>query len=43
LHEIGTLTVGKRCDLAIWDIGHPAELVYGMGSNPLHARYWSGA
>ncbi|MDZ3833524.1 MAG: imidazolonepropionase [Sphingopyxis sp.] len=40
--EIGTLEAGKRCDLAIWDIERPAELVYRMGANPLHARIWSG-
>ncbi len=41
-HRIGTLEAGKRCDLAIWDIERPAELVYRMGYNPLHARIWSG-
>jgi imidazolonepropionase len=41
--EIGSLEVGKRCDLAIWDIETPAELVYRMGFNPLHARVWRGA
>jgi imidazolonepropionase len=40
--ETGTLVMGKRCDLAIWDIERPAELVYRMGFNPLHARVWSG-
>jgi len=40
--EIGTLEAGKRCDLAIWDIETPAELVYRMGFNPLRARVWSG-
>lgn len=40
--QIGTLEAGKRCDLAIWDIERPAELVYRMGLNPLHARIWSG-
>ena len=40
--HIGTLEAGKRCDLAIWDIERPAELVYRMGYNPLHARIWSG-
>ncbi|WP_033075435.1 imidazolonepropionase [Sphingopyxis sp. MWB1] len=40
--EIGTLEAGKRCDLAIWDIERPAELVYRIGANPLHARIWSG-
>jgi imidazolonepropionase len=40
--DIGSLEAGKRCDLAIWDIGQPAELVYWMGRNPLHARVWGG-
>lgn len=42
LGNCGTLTAGMRCDLAIWDIEQPAELVYRMGFNPLHARIWSG-
>jgi imidazolonepropionase len=42
LHEIGTLDPGKWCDLAIWDIERPAELVYRIGFNPLHARIWRG-
>lgn len=42
LGEIGTLESGKRCDLAIWNVEDPAELVYRMGFNPLHARVWSG-
>ena len=37
LDEIGTLEAGKWCDLAIWDIERPAELVYRIGFNPLHA------
>ncbi|QXQ08653.1 imidazolonepropionase [Sphingosinicellaceae bacterium] len=40
--RIGTLEAGKACDLAVWDIERPAELVYRMGFNPLHARVWSG-
>ncbi len=40
--EIGTLETGKSADLAIWDIDRPAELVYRMGFNPLHARVWRG-
>ncbi|MDE1917190.1 MAG: imidazolonepropionase [Sphingomonadales bacterium] len=40
--RIGTLEPGKACDLAIWDIERPADLVYRMGFNPLHARIWSG-
>ena len=42
LSEIGTLEVGKRADLAIWNAERPAELVYWLGRNPLHARFWSG-
>jgi imidazolonepropionase len=41
--HVGTLEAGKSCDLAIWDIERPAELVYRMGWNPLHARVWRGA
>ena len=40
--ETGSLETGKYCDLAIWDIERPAELVYRMGCNPLHARVWRG-
>jgi imidazolonepropionase len=42
LDTVGTLEPGKWCDLAIWDIERPAELVYRMGFNPLHARVWRG-
>ena len=40
--DIGTLEPGKSCDLAIWNIERPAELVYRIGYNPLHARVWKG-
>ncbi|MEJ1969083.1 MAG: imidazolonepropionase [Rhizomicrobium sp.] len=40
--SIGTLTAGKFCDLAIWNVESPAELVYRMGFNPLQARVWRG-
>ena len=43
LGEIGTLEAGKLCDMAVWDIEDPAELVYRIGFNPLHARVWRGA
>ena len=42
LAETGTLETGKWADLAIWNIESPAELVYRMGFNPLHARIWRG-
>ena len=41
--QVGTLETGKRCDLALWNIERPADLVYRMGFNPLHARVWGGA
>jgi len=40
--DTGTLEAGKYCDLAIWDIDRPAELVYRIGFNPLHCRVWRG-
>ncbi|WP_296015733.1 imidazolonepropionase [uncultured Agrobacterium sp.] len=42
LAETGTITVGKSADLAIWNIERPAELVYRIGFNPLHARIFKG-
>ncbi|MGY8666327.1 imidazolonepropionase [Bradyrhizobium sp. UFLA05-109] len=42
LSEMGTLEAGKGCDLAIWDVERPAELVYRIGFNPLHRRVWRG-
>ncbi len=42
LHEIGSLEPGRWCDLAIWNIERPAELVYRIGFNPLHSRVWRG-
>ena len=40
--EIGTLEAGKACDLAVWTIENPAELVYRIGFNPLHTRIRRG-
>ncbi|WP_126947602.1 amidohydrolase family protein [Xanthomonas sp. BRIP62418] len=40
--RLGRLRAGMHCDLAIWDIDAPADLVYRMGFNPLHARVWRG-
>ena len=38
----GTLQPGQPADLAIWDISDPAELVYRIAANPLHARVFAG-
>ena len=42
LDQVGTLSAGKRCDLAVWDVEEPAQLVYRIGFNPLYARVWGG-
>lgn len=33
-NEIGSLAVGKRADLAIWDVSHPNEITYYLGGDP---------
>jgi imidazolonepropionase len=35
LDDRGTLEVGKRADLAIWDVSHPRELAYWYGTPQL--------
>lgn len=40
--EIGTLEVGKAADLAIWNIGSPAELSYWLGAPLLRERVFAG-
>lgn len=40
--DVGTLEIGKRADMAIWNVERPAELLYWMGRNRLHARVWRG-
>jgi len=38
----GTLEIGKRADIAEWDINHPREITYWMGLNPLTDLYIDG-
>ena len=33
LHDRGTLETGKRADLVVWDVHHPAELCYWISGN----------
>jgi imidazolonepropionase len=40
--RLGTLELGKECDLAIWNVERAAELVYHIGRRPLQARIWRG-
>lgn len=42
LADRGTIEEGKRADLAVWDIGHPGELAYWLGLNPLDSLYIAG-
>ncbi|MFM1989834.1 MAG: imidazolonepropionase [Pseudomonadota bacterium] len=40
--ETGTIAPGRRADLALWDVGRPAELAYAMGAAPLVRRWVAG-
>ncbi len=43
LDDQGTLEVGKRADLNVWNVCHPAELSYRIGFNALHDRIFGGS
>ena len=38
----GTIEIGKRADLCLWEVDHPAELSYAIGSSALSARIHHG-
>lgn len=40
--QTGTLEIGKRADLALWQINRPAELCYWLGGEPLLGRWVAG-
>ncbi|MCR8722841.1 imidazolonepropionase [Frigidibacter sp. ROC022] len=42
LDDCGRIAPGLRADLAVWDVGKPAELSYRIGFNPLHRCYIEG-
>ncbi len=42
LHDRGTLEVGKRADIAMWDLSHPRELAYWLGTPQLADLLTSG-
>ena len=43
LDDQGTLEPGKRADLAVWNVSHPAELSYRIGFNSLFKRIFGGS
>jgi len=42
LEDRGTLETGKRADIAIWNVEHPRDLAYWMGTNPLDTLLVAG-
>ncbi len=40
--SLGTISPGKRADLAVWNVGHPAELAANIGINPIRMRLNGG-
>lgn len=42
LEDRGVLEAGRRADLAIWDIAHPDELSYWIGTDDVAALYVGG-
>jgi imidazolonepropionase len=38
----GSIELGKKADLCLWDVDHPAALSYAIGGNPLRARLKNG-
>lgn len=43
LADRGTLEPGKRADLVLWDLEHPAELPYRIAHSPVHSVIRGGA
>ena len=42
LDDRGVLEVGKRADIAVWNIAHPQDLSYWLGSRPLSGLFIAG-
>ena len=38
----GTLEIGKRADIAIWNVEHPRDLSYWLGTQPLSSLFIAG-
>ena len=42
LSDRGVIAPGKRADLVLWDVRHPAELSYAIGANPHRQTIFGG-
>lgn len=42
LADRGTLAVGQRADMVLWDVESPAELCYAMGAHPRRQTWLAG-
>ncbi len=42
LHDTGVIRPGLRADFTSWNVTHPAELSYRIGTNYLHERFFAG-
>ena len=42
LADRGTLALGQRADVVLWDLATPAELSYRLGGNPCHGVIRAG-
>mgnify|MGYP000942244524 FL=1 len=42
LGDRGRIAAGLRADFVVWDAGHPRELCYRFGHNPLRRRLFGG-
>jgi imidazolonepropionase len=38
----GTLEIGKRADIAVWNVEHPRDLSYWLGTRPLSSLFIAG-
>ncbi len=42
LTDVGIIAANMKANLALWDVEHPAELSYWIGSSPLKTRIYQG-
>jgi imidazolonepropionase len=40
--DAGTLEIGKRADMVLWEINSPGELAYAIGGRPSCEVVWAG-